>query len=46
VATKVTDRADPQEIEVASVDGRALDGAGDHVIWIELHRVSGRRFVS
>jgi len=46
VATKVTNRADSQEIEVASVDAWALDGAADHVIWIELHRVSGGRFTS
>jgi len=44
VATEVTDLAGLRRIEAAAIDSWALDGAADHVIRIELHRVSGRRF--
>jgi hypothetical protein len=46
VATEVIDPTGLRRIEAASVDAWALDGAADHVVRIELHRVSGRRFTN
>ncbi len=44
MAAEVTDAASLQEVDSASLDAWALDGAADHVVRIEVHRVSGRRF--
>jgi nitroimidazol reductase NimA-like FMN-containing flavoprotein (pyridoxamine 5'-phosphate oxidase superfamily) len=44
VASEVTDPASLRAVNSALLDAWALDGAADHVVRIELHRVSGRRF--
>jgi nitroimidazol reductase NimA-like FMN-containing flavoprotein (pyridoxamine 5'-phosphate oxidase superfamily) len=46
MAGEVTDPASLREVDLASLDAWALDGAADHVVRIELHRVSGRRFTN
>jgi nitroimidazol reductase NimA-like FMN-containing flavoprotein (pyridoxamine 5'-phosphate oxidase superfamily) len=44
MASEVTDPASLREVDSASLDAWALDGAADHVLRIEVHRVSGRQF--
>jgi nitroimidazol reductase NimA-like FMN-containing flavoprotein (pyridoxamine 5'-phosphate oxidase superfamily) len=46
MASEVTDPAGLREVDSAPLDAWALDGTADHVVRIELHRVSGRRFTS
>jgi len=46
MATEVTDPATLREVDSASLDAWTLDGAADHVVRIEMQRVSGRRFTS
>ncbi|MHB1519179.1 MAG: pyridoxamine 5'-phosphate oxidase family protein [Acidimicrobiales bacterium] len=46
MASEVTDPAGLREVDSASLDAWALDGAAGHVVRIEVNRVSGRRFTS
>ncbi len=44
MASEMTDPASLREVDSASLDAWALDGAANHVVRIEPHRISGRRF--
>jgi nitroimidazol reductase NimA-like FMN-containing flavoprotein (pyridoxamine 5'-phosphate oxidase superfamily) len=46
MATEVTDPAGLERARAASLDSWALDGDAGHVVQIELHVLSGRRFTT
>jgi uncharacterized protein len=45
-ASEITDPADRERVRALGIDAWAIEGEEDHVVRIDIHKLSGRRFTT